>query len=172
MADPLDDFLDKGFACDPNDGLKEAVRLRTTRVLRGRRRVRRLAIVGLAAACYLAGVATMWLLPPRLPVVADMAAKAVVIAENKIEPPPQEKPPERPEIYEFEAQTAPPGERYAQLRKAGDLYLEQAHDYASALRCYGQAFDAGGVQALAFSPDDNWLVMAIKNARKKEKDNE
>jgi hypothetical protein len=172
MADPLDDFLDEGFACEPNDGLKAAMRLRTTRVLRGRRLVRQLALVGLAAACYLAGVATMWFLPPQLTAVADAPAKTVVIAENKIEPSPQEKPPERPEIYEFEAQTAPPSERYAQLRKAGDIYLEQAHDYASALRCYRQAFDAGGEQALAFSTDDNWLVMAIKNARKKEKDNE
>jgi len=175
MPNPLDDFLDRGFTCDPKDALRLALRQQTTRVLRRRRWLRQLTNVGLAAACYLAGLATMWFLVPRTTATGDSppSPPPLVIADNRSKPPqPEEKPPERPELYEFQAQTAPPAERAVQLRKAGDLYLEQDHDYAAALRCYTQAFNAGGDQALEFSPDDNWLVMAIKNARRKEKVNE
>jgi hypothetical protein len=172
MPTPTDDFLDGGFKCEPNQSLKSAMRERTTRVLRRRRRARQLGVVGVAAACYLAGLATMWLFLPRQVTKGDTPAPTLIVADAGKLSEPEIKPPLRPELYEFEAQTAPPAERAAQLKKAGDLYLEQAHDYASALRCYGQAFDAGGPQALEYSPDDNWLVVSIKNARRKEKGNE
>jgi hypothetical protein len=110
-------------------------------------------------------------LPRQIPVI-ESTTQPLVIADAGKTLPPEEKPPQPPELYEFEAQLAPPAERAAQLRKAGDLYLEQANDYAAALRCYSQAFNAAGPEALEFSPDDNWLVMAIKTARRKEKGNE
>ena len=47
-------------------------------------------------------------------------------------------------------------------------YLEEQHDYESALRCYRQALDAAPKEALAIRPDDNWFVMALKEARQKE----
>jgi hypothetical protein len=172
MPTPFDDFLDRDFTCDPKGTFKIALREQTTRVLRRRRRLRRFGFAGMAAACYAAGLATMWILSPRQITTIDAPTRPLVIAETIKPSPPQEKPPQPPELYEFEAQTAPPAERAAQLRKAGDLYLEQANDYAAALRCYTQAFNSAGPQALEFSPDDNWLVMAIKNARRKEKGNE
>jgi hypothetical protein len=169
MSDPFDDFLDNGFKCETNDALKNAIRARTNAMLRRRRFVRRLAFVGLAAACYLAGMTTMWLLAPQTATIGEVPAQPVIVAENKRAPEPETELPERPEIYEIEAQNAQGAERFAQLRKAGDLYLSLEHNYASAVRCYSQAFDAGGEQALEYSPDDNWLVMVIKNARRKDK---
>jgi len=172
MSNLLDDFLDRGFAGDANDALQKALRQRTTKVLRRRRRFRQFGFAGFAAACYAAGLATMWVLLPRPAAIVERPQQPLVIAENADQPAPVEaKLPEPAALYEFEAYTVPPEQRAAQLRKAGDLYLEQERDYASALRCYTQAFDAGGAKALEFSPDDNWLVMAIKNARRKEKDN-
>jgi hypothetical protein len=168
MSNPLDDFLDGGFTGDANDALQHALRQRTTQVLRRRRRFRQFGFAGLAAACYAAGLATMWVVLPRPAAMVERPQQPLVIAENKNQAPVEAKSPEPAAFYEFEAYTVPPEQRAAQLRKAGDLYLEQERDYASALRCYTQAFDAGGAKALEFSPDDNWLVMAIKNARRKE----
>jgi hypothetical protein len=56
-----------------------------------------------------------------------------------------------------------------QYRQAGAQYLKDESDPQSALRCYGQALDAGGEPGLAVRPDDDWLLMALKGARKKEK---
>jgi hypothetical protein len=166
MTTPFDDFLDRDFTCDPKDTLKAAIREQTTRVLRRRRRLRQLGFVGMAAACYAAGLATMWTLLPRPTATVDSPTQPLVIADSRNPSPPDEKTPVRPDLYEFQAQTAPPAERAAQLREAGDLYLEQSNDYANALRCYTQAFDAADPQALEYSPDDNWLVMGIKNTRR------
>ena len=47
-------------------------------------------------------------------------------------------------------------------------YLEEQHDLDSALRCYSQALDAAPRETLAIRPEDNWLVMALKQARQKE----
>jgi hypothetical protein len=172
MPNPLDDFLDRDFTCESNDTLRDAIRQQTTRVLRGRRRIRRLGFIGSAAACYLLGLATMWFFVPRSAATNELPAAPVTIADNTRTPsPPEEKLPESPELCELDAQTAPPAERAIRFRKAGDLYLAQANDYASALRCYREAFDGGGDQALQFSPEDNWLVVAIKKARLMEKNN-
>ncbi len=42
-------------------------------------------------------------------------------------------------------------------------------DPQSALRCYSNALDNGTEQDLAISSEDNWLLMAIKDARLKER---
>ncbi len=54
------------------------------------------------------------------------------------------------------------------LRQAGDRYLTEAADPEAALHCYSKSLDAGTEDDTKFSPDDNWLLMAIKNAREKE----
>jgi hypothetical protein len=59
------------------------------------------------------------------------------------------------------------GERY---RQAGDRYMEDESDPQSALRCYANALDNGTKQDLVISAEDNWLLMAIKDARQKEND--
>jgi hypothetical protein len=71
-------------------------------------------------------------------------------------------------VYEWQAFDS--GEdRAEQYLRAGADYLMEESDPQSALRCYGQALDAGGQTSLAVRPDDDWLLMAIKDARKKEK---
>jgi hypothetical protein len=55
-------------------------------------------------------------------------------------------------------------------RRAADRYLEEEGDVGSAVRCYGRALDEGGGRDLAIAPGDSWLLMVIKNARQKEKD--
>jgi len=171
MTDPLDDFLDRGFSCEANESLQVALRQQTTRVLHRQRQMRRLVIAGMAAACYAAGLATMWLLVPRTVATTDLVPQHVVIVERIATPPHlEEKLPESAAIQEKEA-LAKPEQRATLLRRAGDLYLEKEQDIAAALRCYTQAFAAVGPEALEFSPEDNWLVMAIKNARRKERMN-
>ena len=55
-------------------------------------------------------------------------------------------------------------------RQAGDRYLQEDADPASALRCYGQALNGASDKDLAISPDDDYLLMVVKEARLKEKD--
>jgi hypothetical protein len=55
-------------------------------------------------------------------------------------------------------------------RKAGDRYLREDADPASALRCYGQSLNGASDKDLAISPNDDYLLMLVKNARQKEKD--
>ncbi len=162
MTDPFDDFLDSNFSCDANDALQSALRQKTTHLLRRRRRLRYLAVAGMAAACYVAGLATMWLLPPRTVTIIQEPAAGLAKAEPE-NPAPQ---PDRPEVHEMLAQ-ANPDQRSTQLRIAGDLYLQQRQDYAAALRCYTASLDAGGPAALEVQPEDSWLVKAIKKDRRK-----
>jgi hypothetical protein len=90
------------------------------------------------------------------------------VVENKKEP---EKEPRQPEesavAMEWTAveSSQPRPDLY---RRAGDRYLDSEADPESALRCYGQALDAGGAADRAVSSEDSWLLMAIKNARQKE----
>jgi hypothetical protein len=56
--------------------------------------------------------------------------------------------------------------------QAGDRYLGEDGDVQSAVRCYGQALNLDDPAVLAIDPKDNWLLMAIKDARKKEKRHE
>jgi hypothetical protein len=63
-----------------------------------------------------------------------------------------------------------PDERAELYRQAGDRYLEAEADPEAALRCYGRSLDAGGAEGLTVALDDNWLLMAIKDARRRESD--
>ncbi len=54
-------------------------------------------------------------------------------------------------------------------RQAGDQYVH-GDDPASALRCYGRSLDEASDKDLAISPDDDYLLMMVKEARLKEKD--
>jgi hypothetical protein len=54
-------------------------------------------------------------------------------------------------------------------RQAADRYLAEG-DASNATRCYGFALDESGPKGLEISTNDSWLLMAIKQARKKETD--
>jgi hypothetical protein len=64
-----------------------------------------------------------------------------------------------PERHVFDRPAPRRAERYLE---AGNYFVDEAHDYASALRCYEQALAGGDASALEITPDDNWLVMALK----------
>ncbi len=147
--------------------LREQILRRTTRRLRARRYLRRVALVAALAACWVGGMFTMrWLSPappPPPPSIVQQPAPPVP-APPKANPAPSALAQEWQAIDSDRAQ-----ERDDLSRRAGDAYLQQEHDPLSAVRCYGRALDAAPEQAAATSSDDEWLLMAIKNARKKEK---
>ena len=168
MSDPVDDFLNRAVPAGRNEPLRDVVRRRTTRLLRRRRHIRRLAYVAALGACFLAGMATMHWLTPATAATTE-PAPAPVVAEKEPGPAPAVQPlPRNAAVMELQARSQPDG-RAAQLRRAATLYLNEEQNYAAALRCYGDALSAGGSDALAFSLDDDWLEMAIKHARQKEK---
>jgi hypothetical protein len=159
--DPLDQLL---AAHDPveSGSLRQALLAATTRRLRRARWVRRAALVAALAACYGAGLLTMRLLTP-----AGKAPVPVVEAPGE-NPPPTPVPPEPTPLAERRPEPPPEPERAAVLRQAGRRYLDEQGDPEAALRCYSKSLDVGGKDDAKFSPDDDWLMMAIKNAREKE----
>jgi hypothetical protein len=171
--DPLAEWLT--VSCSPDDNvaaLRQTVLQGTTRVLRRRRWARRAAVVAGLAACYAAGMASMYWLTPLTP-------PQVVIVEKIPEttpapPPPTLQVPRETEssavALEWEAVESP-DKRVECYRRAGDQYLAESNDTESALRCYRQMLNAASNDDLAISPDDNSLLMALKSARLKEKRN-
>jgi hypothetical protein len=156
--DPLDELLAPPEPVD-TAALRQSLLAATTRQLRRPRWVRRAALAAALAACYAAGLLTMRVLAPAAPVAAPVEAAV------KNDAPPAAV---AAEAVERRAETAADPERAALLRQAGDRYLDEETDPASALRCYAKSLDAGSQDDAKFSPDDNWLLMAIKNAREKE----
>ena len=143
-------------------------------MLRRRQRWKRLGLVAALAACYAAGVLTMRLLAK--PAVVEAAP---VIVERVVELEPVPAPiPERPDssptldaglsARALEWQAVESEDNRAELfRRAGDRYLNEENDPESALRCYKNALNAGADPKV--SPNDNWLLTSIKNARQEEK---
>lgn len=141
--------------------LREAVFAKTSRVLRRRRMARRLAHVAALAACFVAGQLTAEWLRPAAP---SPERELVTVGPSPAPAPPAAEPSELERL----AQRSP--ERRGDLyRRAGDLYATEQGDLSSALRCYSESLDAGNENDLTISTDDHWLLMAIKDARQKEK---
>ena len=57
----------------------------------------------------------------------------------------------------------------ALYRAAGDHYLDDAGDVRSAVRCYCQLLDAEGDEETTIRAEDSWLLMALKEAKQREK---
>jgi hypothetical protein len=173
--DPIEAMLRPPSPPD-NETLRQALYARTTRVLHRRHRLRQFVYAASLLLSFAAGVGVMRitartdsggqvenevrraggvspLIPPnhqgadspRAPTPDDSALDAEWVAFDSTD--------RRSELY----------------RKAGDRYIKDENDLQSALRCYGNSLDDGTEQNLAISPDDNWLLMAIKDARQKEK---
>ena len=163
-TDDLDDLLTApAGAGDPE--LRHGLRLRTTCVLRRRRRWRRVGVASALAACFLAGLATWRLWPKPAP-----APGATEVAEKPPGPPPVPQPDADLPAVALEWRAADSPDNRADLyRRAGERYVKQDGDLQSALRCYRNALDAGTEEDLTISAGDDWLLMALKDARKKEK---
>ena len=128
----------------------------TTRELRRQCRRRRFASIGSLVGTYAAGILTVFALhPPEMPFEREkpVAARTIKVMDSgaDLEWLALEEPAEAPVLY----------------REAGNRHLADS-DPASAVRCYGNALDAGSPEAAEVKDDDNWLLMAIKIARRKE----
>jgi hypothetical protein len=162
--DPLEALLAPPVAPGGDAGLREAVFRRTAEVLRRRRRLRALARGGALAACYLAGLLATHGLEHRPPAAPTESLTRPPQAGAPVVPPAAVS----ALAAEWQAFDSP--DRGAELyRRAGDRYLTEEADPLAAVRCYGNALNSGTAQDLAFDANDSWLLMAIKDARQKEK---
>jgi hypothetical protein len=155
--DSLDELLTPAVA-RIDDARRREVLVRTTRVLRRRRLAAHLTRLACLAACYVAGMLTMYDFrpepapPPPRPTATPTSpssrpASALALEWQAVDHPEQAGP-----VY----------------RAAGDRYLAEDADPGAAARCYGSALSAGPSEDLSIDPNDSWLMMAIKDARQKE----
>jgi hypothetical protein len=168
--DSMDAFL---TASPPpcGDRLQGEVLGLTLRTVRWRRRWKRAGFVAALAACFAAGALTMRVLTPA-------AEPEVQIVDRIVEPNPIPAPvPEVPAPVvahaasgrALEWQAVEDLEHRAELlRLAGDRYLNDENDMVSAVRCYKQALNAAPDEAIQITPQDNWLLISLKNARQEE----
>ncbi|OAI49623.1 hypothetical protein AYO44_06360 [Planctomycetaceae bacterium SCGC AG-212-F19] len=149
--------------------LREAVLRHTTGVLRRRARRRRLTIAAGLAACYAAGLATMYVAGLLWHRSADRPAPTPepIVAGPADERPASSSPILSAARLEREGETAGSAERAALFRLAGTRYLQETGDVRAALRCYANALDED--PDTTPSSQDHWLLMALKDARQKEK---
>jgi hypothetical protein len=170
--DPLDDLLRPSTGAGGDETLRRRLLDQTIRALRGRRRRRVAVWVAALAACYVAGVLTFYWLGPRRIERIEVVQKAPTPEPSTPTPVKPAAPDAKPasavamEWKAFDADQHRP-ELY---RKAGDRYMNEDADPASALRCYGQSLNGSSDKDLAISVNDDYLLMLVKNARQKEKD--
>jgi hypothetical protein len=158
--DPLADLLAAPGPVDTGE-LRHSLLAETTRQLPRPRRLRFVVLAAALAACYVAGLLTMYLLRPAAPPPVTVPS----------EPQPEsvaEKPADPPAVVPQPADLPDRSQQAARLRQDGDRQLTEKNDPESALQSYTKALNVGTEDDAKFSPDDNWLLMAIKNAREKE----
>jgi len=157
---PLDALLGPPPPAD-DWALRRSLLARTQRALRWRRRWRRLGAASALAACLALGMLTVcWAPAPVEPLPLPARVERT--------PGPLEPQPLSAVALEWRAIDAPV--QQAELyREAGDRYLGAESDPQGAVRCYTAALDEGKPEDLNISAEDSWLLMAIKEARQKEK---
>ncbi len=174
--DDLDELLSPRALPPEPPAVRSALERDVTRLLRRRRwfvRGRRAVVL---AACYAAGLASMWFWSqahrPAPPEVVQRGPNPPPAPAPSPAPSPGDDDPYRgdpPERLERWAYLATGAKQVALYRRAGDLFLEQ-NDLQSALRCYRRALDGGTTADLAIQADkDSWLLMSMKMARQKER---
>lgn len=167
--DPLDDLLAPEPILAPTD-LRERLRAQTAQHIRRRRRTRRLTRTAAGVGLLVVALGLLWVW------FAVRSAWVVPPQTRRQEPPPAPPAPRTPTVplppalaLEWQAFDSTPEQRPVRYLEAGNEYVTRDDDYEAALRCYRKAFDAGGAAALEINSDDNWLVMAIKLDRRKER---
>jgi hypothetical protein len=180
--DPIDRFLNQRINLPPDEKARQGLLGETCQVLRRRRRWRRAGYVAVLVACYGAGVLTMraWHSTPQptVDLAQSQGGKSVKTEEttrasqesSTTASLPLLDDPDVP-VTVVERIAAQSTDQRSQLyRRAGDRYLVDMGDIESAMRCYRRALDTGREQELVVASDDNWLLIALKQARQKEKD--
>jgi hypothetical protein len=164
--DPCADFLEEPLPAPVDAALRQRLLGQTTRILRRRKWRKRAGVAAALAACYLAGAVTVYLLHAPAP-----AQTVVVTLESRSILPPRTNT-ATPSALVLENQALDSVQPRPELyRLAGDRYVAESGDLQSALRCYRQALDEASEQDLQIRPEDNWLLIALKEARQKEKEN-
>jgi len=154
----------------------------TTSVVRRRRIVRRLGLMAALAGCYLAGVATAdgWRGASAQP---DGSLVQRRIASEDSAPEgvrPTPKPTQslgirrqRPVQRSGRPRAAPAPADFEHIRRVSDRYLYEQGDIATALHYYTRALDRASPAEREVSVEkDSWLLIALKEARKEENQNE
>jgi hypothetical protein len=166
--DPLAAALDAGdqqLAAD--DHLRAAVFAKTVSVLRGRRRLKRCALAAGLLGCYLAGVTTMGVLRGGQQQEQPAAPGPTMAANSQRAAPRSRHVPANPEKQQVAAKK-PSG--FESWRRIGDHYLRESGDISLAVAGYSEAINLASAEERRISPgQDNWLMMALKEARSKEK---
>jgi hypothetical protein len=170
--DGLMDQLGNVQAGGQTEDFRQALLVRTTRLVRRRLWIRRGVVASTLAACYVAGVLTMhWLAPAEVIVQVASAGsdekKADVPKTPALQPPAEAS----AEILEQWGPLVDIAKRAGVYRRAGDRYYADHNDLQGALRCYRLALDAGSNEDLQIAANDNWLLIALKEARTKENRN-
>jgi hypothetical protein len=172
MADDLDELLGPKPGPD-NAALRAAILRRTGRAIRLRPGARRAKLAAAAAVLLAAGGAAGWLIKPAptlTPPEKEFVAVPVAVAVPPAEPaPPAPAESVTAEQLELRAEQADDRATAAALyRQAGDRYLADRNDSAQAARCYRLFLMHAGKGGLAVSPDDSWLLIALKLDQKRE----
>jgi hypothetical protein len=171
MNDPLEEMLRPTSHEESYTALRQELLGRTLALVPSHRSRRMLAVAASLAACFLLGMLAMGLLR-----VFGAAREAPAVADGEPPPkalPPPAAPPKRVSnpstalTKEWEAFDSK-DRRVERFVRAGNQYLQEQEDIGSALRCYRQAVAAAAPADLVVQPEDNWLVMALKTARRKE----
>ena len=162
---------------EPPDALRHDLLVRTSRMIRRRRWRGRVAAVGVAAAAYAMGVATMaWVSNfDRTPTPALVDRTDVAETESvSVEPGNSwgETPAALfldPEAFTLRVAEAGQEERLRLLKEGGDFYLEVQGDVRAATVCYQKLLD--GLRegtGIGLRPSDTWLLRGLKNGRMEE----
>jgi hypothetical protein len=167
---PLPPALENFLEAPPQEplpgALDQALRMQTAALLpKWRRR-----IPWLAASAVAAGLAAAFVAGYLLGRSQEPERRAVPEPQHvEPAPPPAAPPPavvvKAPTASELEWQafdTMDDRERARLYFLAGDLYLANLRDYASASRCYGQALRDCDPQDREIKPEDNYLVAMLK----------
>jgi len=168
VPDPMDALLGPPTPSGAEEALRRRLLARTTGALRRRRRLRLAVWAAALVTCYAAGGLTMyWFAPQKVQIVKVKESPASAPAPQPSPTPPAAEPPSAIAL-EWKAFDAD-GSRPDLYRQAGDQYA-RSDDPVSAVRCYGQSLDGASDKDLSISPNDDYLLMILKQARQKEKD--
>jgi len=164
--DPLETLLgDRSLGHD--ESLRSDILGQTSVVLRWRRNVRRVKFVAALVVCFLAGAISMRLW--QSPIEKDSPMVAEEIEKNV---PQEPSAPVQIAVATTKKRT-PRQVGFEEIRGVSDRYLQEQGDLPTALQYYSRALDQASTDEMSVSVDeDSWLLMALKSARMKEKQNE
>ena len=162
---------------DAPDALRRMLLERTSRMIRRRRWRGRVAAVGLAAAAYAMGIATMaWVENPGYGPETALVERVHVVETESIFVEPEYPWEETPaalfsdaEAFTFRVAEAGQEERSRLLKQGGDYYLEVQGDVRVATICYERLLDGlGEAGGIGLRSGDTWLLRGLKTGRMEE----